>query len=142
MVTVNWQGGMVFEAIGETGVAFQMDSHPEFGGQRKGPTPVEALLGSAAACSAIDVVSILEKQRQHITSYRIEVEGVRPAPGTYPRPFSEITIRHILTGNNLDHALVEKAVKLSDEKYCTVVTTLRNMPKVVSFAVVEEIPGT
>jgi len=132
MVKVDWQGGMAFEAVGDTGTAFHMDAHPDFGGQGTGPSPVETLLGAAAACSAMDVVSILIKQRQELTSYRIEVDGVRPPPGTYPRPFSEITIRHILKGVNLDPALVERAVRLSDEKYCTVVTTLRNAPTVVS----------
>ena len=109
-----------------------LDAHPESGGQNLGPTPVEALLGSAAACSAMDVISILEKKKQVVTSYRVEVDGVRGEPGVYPRPFQSITIKHIVKGENLDPMAVARAVELSDGKYCTVVTTLRATPEVRS----------
>lgn len=132
MVSVEWKGEMEFEAEPPTGVKFTMDAHPDHGGHSKGPTPVETLLGAIAACSAMDVVSILQKKRQILTSYRIEVDGDRPAPGTFPRPFSEIRVKHIFVGENLDPLAVNKAVELSDEKYCTVITTLRACPKVSS----------
>jgi putative redox protein len=132
MVTVNWLGKMAFEANPESGNKFLMDAYPDSGGEGKGPTPVEALLSSAAACSAMDVVSILAKKQQVVTSYRVEIDGVRGEPGVYPRPFQKITIRHILSGENLDPVAVARAVQLSDEKYCTVVTTLRAAPEVVA----------
>lgn len=132
MVSVEWKGDMEFEASPPTGVKFTIDAHPEHGGHGKGPTPVETLLASVAACSAMDVVSILQKKRQVLTSYRIEVDGDRPPPGTFPRPFSEIRVKHILVGENLDPSAVQKAIELSDEKYCTVITTLRASPKVKS----------
>lgn len=132
MVTVRWTDGVAFEAEVPTGAKFMIDSHPEFGGRGLGPTPVEALLSAIAACSAIDVLEILKKKRQNVTSYRVEVEGDRPPPGDYPRCFSEIRVKHILTGENLDPAAVERAVELSDTKYCTVITTLRAAPTVTS----------
>lgn len=132
MVSVEWKGGMQFEATPPTGVKFTIDAHPEHGGGGAGPTPVETLLGAIAACSAMDVVAILQKKRQVLTSYRIEVEGDRPAPGTFPRPFSEIRVKHMLVGENLDPLAVQKAVELSDDKYCTVITTLRAAPTVKS----------
>jgi len=132
MITVRWKDGVAFEAEVPTGVKFVIDSHPDHGGRMLGPTPVEALLSSVAACSAIDVLDILHKKRQKVTSYRIEVDGDRPPPGTYPRPFSEIRVRHIVEGENLDPAAVARAVELSDTKYCTVITTLRAAPSVVS----------
>lgn len=138
MVTVHWKGEMEFEADPPTGVKFTMDAHPEHGGHGKGPTPVETLLAAIASCSAMDVISILEKKRQVVTEYRIEVDGDRPPPGTFPRPFSEIRVNHILVGANLDPLAVAKAVELSDEKYCTVITTLRAAPRVKSEWHIEE----
>ena len=132
MVLVDWRGGMVFEATPPSGKVIVMDSNPEHGGGGKGPTPVETLLASAAACSGMDVVSILEKKRQKVTGYRIEIDGVRVPQGDWPRPFLSITIRHIVSGDGLDPAAVQKAVELSHAKYCSVVATLRQAPEVSS----------
>jgi putative redox protein len=123
---------MAFEAEVPSGNNFVMDGIPEIGGENKGPTPVEALLSSVAACSAIDVVMVLQKKRQVITNYRIEVEWQRVPQGAWPRPILSMTIRHILSGENLDSAAVERAVELSDQKYCSVIATLRQAPAVVS----------
>jgi putative redox protein len=123
---------MAFEADVPSGNNFVMDAIEEFGGQNKGPTPVEAFLSSAAACSAMDVISIMEKKRQKVTSYKIEVEWQRPPQGQSPRPVLSIVIRHILVGEDLDAAAVQKAVELSHDKYCTVVATLRHGPAVSS----------
>lgn len=141
MVTVDWKGQMVFEATPPTGYKFVIDAHPESGGTNQGPTPVEALLGAIASCSAMDVISILQKKRQDVESYRIEVDGVRGPQGVYPRPFTSLTIRHILRGKNLDEAAVQRAVELSDAKYCTVITTLRERPEIKSLWLIEETTG-
>ena len=79
-----------------------------------------------------DVLDILHKKRQIVTSYRVEVDGDRPPPGEYPRPFSAIRVRHIVSGENLDPIAVARAVELSDTKYCTVITTIRGTPEVTS----------
>ena len=132
MVTVHWKDGVAFEAEVPTGAKFFIDSHPDHGGRLLGPTPVEALLSSIAACSAIDVLDILHKKRQKVTGYRVEVDGDRPPPGEYPRAFSAIRVRHIVQGEDLDPTAVARAVELSDTKYCTVITTLRAAPTVTS----------
>lgn len=132
MVSVEWKGGMVFEADPPSGSKFVFDAIPEYGGTGKGPTPLEGLLGALAACSAMDVVGVLEKKKQVIHSYRIEVEGTRGPQGEFPRPFLSLVVRHILRGENLDPAAVQRAVELSDQKYCTVITTLRYSPAVSS----------
>lgn len=130
MVTVTWQGNMAFEVNPPSGNKITLDAIPEVGGENKGPTPVEALLGSIAACTAMDVISILRKKKQVVTSYTIEVIGERTEEGVYPRPFTSFTVKHILEGENLDPAAVARSVQLSDEKYCTVVSTLRLGPTV------------
>lgn len=131
MVEVIWKGGMAFEATPPSGSKFTMDAYSDDGSPTLGPTPVEAFLSAIAACTAMDVVSILKKQRQEITAYRLEVEGDREPHGSpYPRPFLALRVRHYLTGVNLDPVLVKKAVDLSDEKYCTVAATLRSGPPI------------
>ena len=131
-MNVEWKGKRVFEGNPGSGNKFTLDAYRESGGQDKGPAPLEAFLLSGAACSAMDVLQILEKKRQIVTSYRVEVEGVRPEEGPYPRPFSSLVFRHILEGEGLDPLAVEQAVRLSDEKYCTVIATLRAAPNITS----------
>ena len=132
MIRVEWKGKRVFEATPPTGNRFLMDAYPEVGGQDMGPTPMEAFLAAGAACSGIDVMQILEKKRQNVTSYRVEVEGKQKEGETYPKPYVNIVFRHIIEGENLDPIAVEQAVKLSDEKYCTAIATLRSGPAVSS----------
>lgn len=128
---VDWKGDEVFEANPPSGGTFRMDTHPDYGGSQ-GPTPMETLLAAAAACSGIDVVDILRKKRQDVREYRIEIEAERTEEGVYPRPFRRIVLRHVIAGEKLDPAAVEQAVRLSDEKYCSVVATLRMAPAVES----------
>jgi putative redox protein len=132
LTTVNWKGGMVFESTPPSGNKLVMDISIEEGGTNSGPSPVEALLSAIAGCSAVDVVIILQKKKQVITSYRIEIDGQRGTTGVYPRPFTSITVQHIISGENLDPGAVARAVALSDEKYCTVLATVRAAPNVTS----------
>lgn len=127
---------MVFEAEPPSGSTFIMDAYPEDGKPTQGPTPVEALLSSIAACSAMDVVNILEKKRQKVESYRVEVEGERLPPGTWPRPFLSVRVKHVLKGQ-IDPDALARAVELTDEKYCSVIATLRQSPKIESIWEIE-----
>ncbi len=130
-VSVEWKGGMAFEATPPSGTKFHMDAYPDSGGQGLGPTPLEAFLGSVGACTAMDVVNILAKKKQVVTSYRIEVEGDRqPLEAGWPRPYTELRVKHILSGDNLDPEAVARAIELSDEKYCSVASTLRQSPPI------------
>jgi putative redox protein len=122
MLNVHWRGAESFETITETGRSIVMEAPPG------GPSPVEAFLGAAAACSAIDVIGILHKMRQQVDAYRIEVEWERGPQDVYPRPIVSMTVRHIVSGKDVELAAVEKAVTLSDEKYCGVMATLRTPP--------------
>ncbi len=132
MVQLEWQGELRFSAGSSSGSRFQFDGAAEEGDGRDGPSPMEALLGSLAACAAMDVVSILVKKRQRVTAYRVEVDGGRVPPGTWPRPFLSFTIRHIVTGQQVDPDALARAVQLSDEKYCSVAATLRLRPEIRS----------
>lgn len=97
-------------------------------------------MAAAASCSAVDVIGILHKMRQDVAAYRIEVEWERGPVDVYPRPVISMTVRHIVSGMEIDPAAVEKAVRLSDEKYCGILATLRQPPEIkTEFAV--ELPG-
>jgi len=137
MVTVNWKSDLTFVAETPTGQSLMMDAYADEGQVQKGPTPMECLLASIAACSAMDVLSILEKKRQLVTSYRVEIEGERGPEGVYPRPYVSMEVKHIVSGQDIDPVAVERAVQLSDEKYCSVLATLRANAKVVSTWTVE-----
>lgn len=132
MVRVDWKGESAFVATPPSGRQITMDTYPHDGQITQGPTPLETFLAGAAACSAVDVIGILTKKRQKVTSYRVEIEGDRTQEGQFPRPYVRLVIRHILEGDHLDPAAVARAVELSDNKYCSVIATLRQRPEVIS----------
>lgn len=138
MVQVDWKGNLAFEATPPSGVKFTMDAYPEEGREQQGPTPLEAFLSSLAACTAMDVISILRKKRQEVTAYRIEIDGDREPHGSpWPRPYKTLRVRHFLTGVSLDEAAVKQAVELSDEKYCSVSSTIRQSPPIETEWIIE-----
>ena len=117
-----------FQLKNERGHIVELDNRTEFGGSDLAPSPMELLLMGVAGCSAIDVISILKKQRQEITSYKTEVEGIREQIEE-AKPFKEITVTIFLEGNiNEEKAL--KAAQLSFEKYCSVSKTLEPTAKI------------
>ena len=116
------QGDFGFEAVDANGHTVKMDSSPESGGQDFGIRPMQMLLMGLAGCSAIDVISILKKQRQEITDYKMIVNGEREA-GKEPSLWQEIEIEFHLYGN-IDDDKARRAVELSLNKYCSVAATL------------------
>ncbi len=111
--------GFHFEATGSSDQKVHTDASPAIGGQNKGVRPMELLLMGLGSCTAIDVVLVLKKQRQEVLDFRISVEGDRvKEEGTERSPFHKIHIHYFFKGN-LDPAKVERAVKLSMEKYCS-----------------------
>ena len=100
-------------------------------------TPMELLLLALGTCTGVDVISILKKKRQHVTSYRIEVAGSRREE--HPRSFTYLEVKHIVTGRNVSAQAVAQAVELSDTKYCSVAASLRGSARIVnSYQIMEE----
>lgn len=110
----------LFEAKGASGVPVFIDNKTDE--SPKGASPMELLLMGVGGCSAIDVVSILKKQRQEITSYKMEVEGRRKEV-RQAKPFEAIHVTLYLEGK-IDEAKAIRAAQLSFEKYCSVSITL------------------
>ena len=100
-----------------------MDTSPETGGKNYGFRPMQLLLSALAGCSAIDVISILNKQRQMVTDYKMKVHGERQA-GVEPSLWTKIEIEFHLFGE-IDATKAQRAADLSIEKYCSVAATLR-----------------
>lgn len=111
-----------FELKNERGHVTYIDSKAEVGGHDLAPSPMEYVLMGVAGCSAIDVISILKKQRQEITDYRAEVDGTREAIDG-AKPFKEISVTVFLEGE-ISPEKAKRAAQLSFEKYCSVSKTL------------------
>jgi putative redox protein len=109
--------GMTFIAESGSGHAVVLDAAPEVGGRDLGARPMELVLMGTGGCSAIDVVHILRKSRQAVTGCTVELDSDRAAED--PKVFTRIHMHFIVTGNGLHPAQVERAVKLSKEKYCS-----------------------
>lgn len=104
--------------------------------RKSAPTPLEMLLVSVAACTAADVISILEKKRQIVTKYKVEISGERR--DDYPRAFTKFQIHHIVYGRDVSEQSVAQAVELSDTKYCSVAATVRPTAEITtSFEIIE-----
>lgn len=116
----------LFEAKGDSGVPVFIDSKTDE--PSKGASPMELLLMGVGGCSAIDVVSILKKQRQEITSYKMEVEGQRKEVRE-AKPFEAIHVTLYLEGK-IDEAKAIRAAALSFEKYCSVSITMEASVKI------------
>ncbi|MEO7742394.1 MAG: OsmC family protein [Usitatibacter sp.] len=113
---------MTFVAESGSGHAVVVDASPEVGGRNLGARPMELLLMGTGACSAIDVVHILRKARQAVTGCTIDLEADRAEED--PKVFTRLRFRYVVTGKGLAKAQVERAIRLSKEKYCSATAML------------------
>jgi putative redox protein len=133
--TVQWVGDDLLVGTSPSGHAQAID----FRGERSsGPSPTELLLLSLGACGAADVISILQKKRQAVTAYRVEVKGEREAEP--PRAFRRFEMRHIVRGRGVSEIAVARAIELSVNKYCGVAATVRPTAEIVTSFEIEEEP--
>ena len=115
--TVKWMDNALFVGESGSGHAVVMDGPPDHGGRNLGVRPMEMILLGLGGCASFDVVSILKKSRQAVSNCRAELTAER-AEGV-PSPFTKIHIQFVVTGSALKASQVERAVKLSAEKYCS-----------------------
>ncbi len=115
--TVRWHEGMSFIAQTGSGHLVAMDGAPEAGGHNWAARPMELLLAGAGGCTSFDVISILKKSRQDIRGCEVKLTAERAAED--PKVFTQIHLHFIVTGHGLKTETVERAVKLSAEKYCS-----------------------
>jgi putative redox protein len=113
---VIWKNRMSFDGTSDSGFTVPLGTTPEVGGDDDGFRPLELLAVGLAGCTAMDVVSILSKKRQELTSFEVRVHADRQ--DEHPKVFTHLTIEYVLSGNDLSREAVERAVQLSAEKYC------------------------
>jgi putative redox protein len=98
---------------------------------------MELLLLALGGCTGVDVISILQKKRQHVTDYRIEVSSERREE--HPRACTRMFVKHIVRGRGVSEKAVADAVELSDQKYCSVAATLRGTAEIItSYEIIED----
>jgi putative redox protein len=134
---VKWVEQVSFLGETESGHAVLMDGSPAFGGRNLGPRPMEMLLLGTGGCTSFDVISILKKSRQNITDCYVELDAERAE--TDPKVFTRIHLHFVVKGKDIKPEAVEKAIKLSAEKYCSASIMLGATAKVThDFEVIQE----
>lgn len=133
---VRWTGeGMSFLAESGSGHLVALDGSAEGGGQNLAPRPMELVLIGTGACTAYDVVLILKRGRHDVRSCDVQLHADRAT--TEPKVFTAITMRFTVRGRNLDAAVVERAVALSRDKYCSATAMLAKTAEIRIETVVE-----
>ena len=135
--TVRWGSGMTFIAETGSGHVLAMDGAPEAGGRNLAPRPMETVLAGTGACTAFDVVVILKKSGQDITGCEVKLNAERAA--TDPKVFTRIQMHFTIRGKALKRNLVEHAVRLTRDKYCSASAMLAKTAEITTdFEIVED----
>ena len=114
--TVNWQQNMSFIGKADSGYPIRLDSDDASGGNNNGARPMELLALGLAGCTAMDVISILQKKRQQVTQFDVRVDAARSKE--HPKVFTSAVITYVVVGNNIEEAAVLRAIELSATRYC------------------------
>lgn len=135
-INLSWRKGMAFQAD-LYGHKINIDTDKSSGGQDLGPRPKALMLVSLAGCTGMDVVSLLAKMRVEVADFSIKVEG--EITEEHPKHFTSMHITYEFWGNDLPLDKIEKAVSMSDEKYCGVAATLKKGLPVTHSIVVHQV---
>ena len=138
---VTWVGpGMRMLGEANDGPAIVLDSHQPPLGTNTGPAPMELVLLGLAGCTGMDVISILTKKRQQVTGYQVQVEAEHAA--THPKVYTKIHVEYIVHGKDIAPDAVERAIGLSETKYCSAMAMLRQTAEIThSYRIVEDKPA-
>jgi putative redox protein len=131
--SVKWIGKELFMGTSDSGHTIVLDANAG----ASAPSPLENVLISLGACSSVDVVSILEKSRQNISACRVDIQAKRV--DSVPKLFSDIHLHFVITGQEVAEKHVERAVKLSADKYCSVALMLNKTVNIThDFEIVDD----
>jgi len=114
--TLNWQGRLSFTGSANSGFTVNLGTDPSVGGDNDGLRPLELILIGLGGCTAMDVISILQKKRQEVTNFTVSAHADQSSD--YPKVFTHITVNYQIEGHQVDPAAVERAIELSVTKYC------------------------
>jgi len=136
--TVQWKEKMIFLGMPASGFPVEMDSESSFGGSNSGVRPMEMIALGLAGCTAMDVLSILQKKRQKLTQFEVKVDAPRSAD--YPKVFTSALITYIVTGKDIEEAAVLRAIELSATRYCPAQFMLAQaFPMILNYEVYEDL---
>jgi putative redox protein len=134
VTTVSHQEEMAFE-VALDGHTFLIDADESVGGKDRGPRPKALLLSGLAGCTAMDVTSILGKMKVSFDSFKVEIDA--HLTDEHPKIYDKIHVRYVLTGSDIDRSKVERAVELSEERYCGASAMLRQAAEITSEIVIK-----
>jgi len=136
-VSVNWQGNMTFTGTAPSGFPVQMDADSNFGGTNSGIRPMELIAFGLAGCTAMDIISILQKKRQEVKQFEVRIDA--PRSPEYPKVFTRASITYVITGHNVDENAVLRSIELTATKYCPAQIMLeRAFPMELHYEIYEE----
>ncbi|GGW57761.1 putative redox protein [Winogradskyella epiphytica] len=127
-ITTQWKGGLTFESDNPSGKTVIMDTDIEGQNERFGLSPKAMMLSSLAGCSALDVISILDKMKVDVEDFKIDVSG--ELTEEHPKYYHSVVVDYHFYGSDLDEKKYERAVNLSIEKYCGVMEMFRRFSEV------------
>lgn len=121
--SIQWHEDLRFTGLNDEGVQVPMQGGADESGQREGFLPLELMLLALIGCTGMDVISILQKKRQQVTDFGLEVEATQA--DDHPRVFTSITVIFHVTGHDISEKAVARAIELSSERYCPSTAMLR-----------------
>ncbi len=136
IVKVRWVEGMQFVATDSLGHSIVMDTSKKSGREASGFSPMQLLLVALGGCTGMDVVHIMRKQRQQVDGLELLVSGKRVEK--QPRVYNNINVVYRVKGKSIKEVAVQRAIKLSQDKYCSVGATLSDKAKVTSNYVIHQ----
>ena len=130
---VTWQKELQFIGVADSGFPVKMDSHS---GPETGVSPVEMVALALAGCTAMDVISILEKKQIHVTGFEVKVDAARAAD--HPKRITKAVLEYVVRGHNVEEAALRRAIELSVTKYCSVHAMLKDsFPIALTYSIYE-----
>jgi putative redox protein len=133
---VTWDHGLTFEGTADSGFTVNLGGSTAVGGHNDGFRPMELILTGLIGCTAMDVISILRKKRQQVTGFRVTADAEQ-ADG-HPHVFTAITIHYVIEGQDIDPQAVERAIELSETRYCPAQAMLApTVPMTLTYEIVE-----
>ncbi len=130
LVKVKWIDGLRFVAKDSAGHSIVMDASKQSGGEGSGFSPMQLLLIALGGCTGMDVVHIMRKQRQQVNGLEVLVSGKRVEKP--PQVYKNIRVEYKIKGKDIKENAVQRAIQLSEDKYCSVGAMLRAKAKVTS----------
>lgn len=133
---VVWKGGMSFTGSAGSGYLIPLDANTTVGGRELGFQPLQLFAIGLVGCTGMDVISILQKKRQAVSAFEVTAQISRA--DEHPKVFTKITLVYKITGKNIDQQAVERAVDLSENKYCSAQAMLKDTAEIDHRIIIQE----